>query len=327
MRARLVAVAVMAASIATSGCGGGQPEWLESAPPAEHGFPADLAKRIDSFVDERGLDLRAVLVVTDDRLVAERYYHGVTRHRFLHLYSATKSVTGLLVGAALADGKLAGLDETLADALPPDLLAHADDKVRSMTLRALLSMTTGLGESLSWMTSADWDRAIVENPGFLGTRGSFSYSTPGTQLLSAAVEHATGESLLRYARRKLFEPLGILTQPPGKAVSGPGRETEPTFGWPTTAGAITPAGPACACAASTWPSSASSTSTGASGRESGWCRARGSTRRRGRARTAGSPKATRTGSTFGSRPSSAGARSSWPASAASTSRSSLRSGS
>ena len=231
MRARLVAVAVMAASIATSGCGGGQPEWLESAPPAEHGFPADLAKRIDSFVDERGLDLRAVLVVTDDRLVAERYYHGVTRHRFLHLYSATKSVTGLLVGAALADGKLTGLDETLADALPPDLLAHADDKVRSMTLRALLSMTTGLGESLSWMTSADWDRAIVENPGFLGTRGSFSYSTPGTQLLSAAVEHATGESLLRYARRKLFEPRGIVTQPPGKAVSGPGRETEPTFGW------------------------------------------------------------------------------------------------
>ena len=96
MRARLVAVALMAASIATSGCGSGQAEWLEAAPPAEHGFPADLAKRIDSFEDERGLDLRAVLVVRDDRLVAERYYHGVTRGRFLHLYSATKTVTGLL---------------------------------------------------------------------------------------------------------------------------------------------------------------------------------------------------------------------------------------
>jgi CubicO group peptidase (beta-lactamase class C family) len=231
MRARLVAVGLMAASIATSGCGSGQAEWLEAAPPGEHGFPADLAKRIDSFEDERGLDLRAVLVVSDDRLVAERYYHGVTRGRFLHLYSATKTVTGLLVGMALADGKLAGLDQTLAEALPPELLAHADDRIRSMSLRALLSMTTGLGEYASWMTGADWDRAIVENPFFLGSRGSFSYSTQGTQLLSAAVEHATGESLLTYARRKLFEPLGIVTQPPGKAVPGPGRETEPTFGW------------------------------------------------------------------------------------------------
>jgi CubicO group peptidase (beta-lactamase class C family) len=182
-------------------------------------------------VAEQALGLRAVLVIKDDRLVAERYYHGVTRGRFLHLYSATKSVTGLLVGIALADGKLTSRDQTLAEVLPPEILAHASRRVRSMTLRGLLSMTTGLGEELSWLSSGDWDRTIVDDPFFAGSPGSFSYSSAGTQLLSAVLENATGENLLTYAERKLFGPLGIVTQPRGEGHPGPGRETEATFGW------------------------------------------------------------------------------------------------
>jgi CubicO group peptidase (beta-lactamase class C family) len=230
VRVRLVAAGLLV-FIATSGCGGRQGDWLEPAPPAEHGFPADLSSRIDSFVDGQGLDLRAVLVVADDRLVAERYYHGVTRGRFLHLYSATKSVTGLLAGIALAEGKLTGLDETLAEALPPELAARASGRIRAMTLRGLLSMTTGLGEETSWLTTRDFARAIVEAPFLAGPPRSFSYSTEGIQLVGAALENATGESLLSYAERRLFAPLGIVTQPRGKPAAGPGHETEPTFGW------------------------------------------------------------------------------------------------
>jgi hypothetical protein len=78
MRARLVAVGLLVALIVTSGCGGGQAHWLESSPPAEHGLPADLPKRIDAYAHEHAPELHAVLVVADDRLVAERYYGGVT---------------------------------------------------------------------------------------------------------------------------------------------------------------------------------------------------------------------------------------------------------
>ena len=92
-------------------------------------------------------------------------------------------------------------------------------------------MTSGLGEELSWVTSADVGRTIVEDPFFDSPRGSFSYSSAGTQLVGAALEHATGESLLSYGRKKLFEPLGIVTEPRGTRHRGPLRETEPTFGW------------------------------------------------------------------------------------------------
>jgi CubicO group peptidase (beta-lactamase class C family) len=230
VRIGLVAVSLLAL-IASTGCGGGRGEWLDAGRPVDHGFPADLSKRIDGFADEQSLDLRAVLVVVDDRLVAERYYHGVTRGRFLHLYSATKTVTGMLVGIALADGKLTGLDETLEQALPSELSARAGSRLRETTLRELLSMTSGLGEELSWVDSADAERTIVEDPYFAAPRGSFSYSSSGTQLVGAALEYATGESLLSYAGKKLFEPLGIDTEPRGQRHWGPDRETEPTFGW------------------------------------------------------------------------------------------------
>jgi CubicO group peptidase (beta-lactamase class C family) len=255
-------------------------------------------------VDEYGIALRAVLVVADDRLVAERYYDGATRDRFLQLHSATKTVTGLLVGIALADGKLSSVDQTLAETLPPDLRARASEKVRSMTLRGLLSMTSGLGEELPWADSADWARAIVEQPFFAATPGSFEYSSAGSQLLSAVVEHATGESLLAYARKRLFEPLGIATEPLGAGLrpfTGAEPRPEPTFGWAHDRLGHYAGGTGLPCVPSTWPSSACSTSIGESGRESRWCRARGSTPRRGPARVAEAPKAMRTDSRSGSR--------------------------
>jgi CubicO group peptidase (beta-lactamase class C family) len=231
VRARLLAIGLLTVAIVASGGGSGRADWLAPARPTEHGFPADLSARIDSFVAENDLDLRAVLVVVDDRLVAERYYHGVTRGRFLHLYSATKSVTGMLVGIALADGNLTGVGETLAEALPAGLKARASGRIRATTVRELLSMTSGLGEELSWVTSADFAQAIVEHPFFAGPRGTFSYSSAGTQLVGAALERATGETLLSYARKKLFVPLGIVTEPRGEGHPGLRHETVRTFGW------------------------------------------------------------------------------------------------
>ena len=41
----------------------------------------------------------------------------------------------------------------------------------------------------------------------------FAYASAGSHLISAILQEATGESAFTYARRKLFEPLGIKTDP------------------------------------------------------------------------------------------------------------------
>jgi len=56
-------------------------------------------------------------------LVVERYYHGATPASYFNVYSVTKSVTSALIGIALGDHTLAGLDQRvgrlLASHLPP----------------------------------------------------------------------------------------------------------------------------------------------------------------------------------------------------------------
>jgi CubicO group peptidase (beta-lactamase class C family) len=84
-----------------------------------------------------------------------------------------------------------------------------------VTLRHLLTMSAGFkwAELSSienrWMNSSNWVEAAI-NLEFAEQPGTgFTYCTAGTQLLSAVLTKVTGESLLNYAQRNLFTPLGI----------------------------------------------------------------------------------------------------------------------
>jgi CubicO group peptidase (beta-lactamase class C family) len=75
------------------------------------------------------------------------------------------------------------------------------------------------------LSSRDWvghilGRRLETSPG-----SSFAYSSAGSQLLSAIVADATGQSTLAYARAKLFAPLGIATD---NALMQPIRHWPPT---------------------------------------------------------------------------------------------------
>jgi CubicO group peptidase (beta-lactamase class C family) len=165
-------------------------------------------------------EVRSVLVVRHGYLVYEHYWQGMTASDGDNAYSVTKSVVSALVGIALGEGKLKGLDQPvealLARHLPPD----ADPRVARVTLEQLLTMTSGLaGDDPSLGgdprvserqgASRDWvghilGRRLATTPG-----SSFAYSSATSQLLSAVVADATGVSTLAFARARLFGPLGI----------------------------------------------------------------------------------------------------------------------
>src|SRR3954454_18459306 len=82
-----------------------------------------------------------------------------------------------------------------------------------LTVRQLLTMTAG------WTSDYDPEpakpmlvrRILAAGPD--GRPGTFNYANIGPHLLSAALVHATGISTLAYARRELFDPLGITSKP------------------------------------------------------------------------------------------------------------------
>ncbi len=186
------------------------------------GLADQVALGPDIGADYSGL--RAVLVLVDGSTVLEQYY-GCSRDDAHDLQSVTKSVLATLVGIAVGEGSLR-LDDRLATLLP----AYAGSMTRATaraTLRQVLTMTAGFpdrfeGLDSEFVHSRDWVRDILvsaDSPP--GER--FVYANESAHLVSAILEEATGEPVLAYARSRLFEPLGIVTEPASTSAFRPGR--------------------------------------------------------------------------------------------------------
>jgi CubicO group peptidase (beta-lactamase class C family) len=214
-----------------------------SAPPHEPPVspsPSDRSQEIgaalDAYVADRQYGAtRAILVSHRCRLVAERYY-GSDVDDHAEVRSVTKSVMATLVGAALREGRIPGIDAKLGDLLP-EHRSIMDARTEGITVRQLLTQTAGYTERQ--VDNAVPDRPTVpqllkpgpENPPGVG----FEYQDAGPHLLSAVIEEVTHQTTLDYARRVLFEPLDIQTRPAYQGSLFDINETKvekiKTFGW------------------------------------------------------------------------------------------------
>jgi CubicO group peptidase (beta-lactamase class C family) len=179
---------------------------------------------IDDYIAHGSANLqniRAVLVSQGGELLAERYYRSDAAEH-VEIQSVTKSVVSTLVGIALTKGDLKSLDQTLGELLPQHRSAMATSSAR-LTVRQLLTMTAG------WTPDYDPEpakpklvrRIVTHGPD--GHPGTFVYAYIGPHLLSAVLVQATGMSTLAYARRELFDPLGIKSRP---AYEGPAADVD-----------------------------------------------------------------------------------------------------
>lgn len=185
-------------------------DW-RTATAAEVGLDSErLEKALERIGELDGL--QGVLVARHGRLVAERYFRGSAGHRPHNLKSASKSVLSALAGLAI-EQELLDLDQEIAGVLPEGRELDDPGK-RAITVRHLLTMTSGLestsfGNYGSWVASRNWVRAALTRPLLAEPGTRFSYSTGGTHLLSATLSRAAGRSTHDFARRHLFDPLGI----------------------------------------------------------------------------------------------------------------------
>lgn len=171
-----------------------------------HGFGDDL--------DEEGreeLDTRAIVVLKDGELVAERYADGFDPATPQLGWSMTKSVTNLLVGRLVQQGEL-----SLDDA---GLVEDWTDERSEITIRHLLEMTSGLewdetydlGTPITQMLYGEDDMgAYVASQDLAHEPGSYlQYSSGSTTLLCDIITDGRGGANL--PREEIFAPLGLAT--------------------------------------------------------------------------------------------------------------------
>ena len=147
---RTAVVSVLACLSLSSGCDApspAAPEPTRSPSPSRPDSRA-LAASIEKAITSGSVALdtiEAVLVSVDGRTVIEHYRNDRLPTAVVDTWSVTKSVTSALIGIAIGDGVLEGLDQTLAELLPR-YRSSMSAELAGVTLRQLLDMSAGFGD-------------------------------------------------------------------------------------------------------------------------------------------------------------------------------------
>lgn len=150
------------------------------------------------------------------------WWHPFYRRGDLHsLQSVTKSITSVVIGAAIQRGEFPSIDTPVLSFFDTASVANVDARKQQMTLRHLLTMTAGLdweedvpyadprNDALRMEASFDWVRYTIDRPMAVEPGTRFKYNSGATQVLSYVFRRATGQDIEEYAARHLFAPLGI----------------------------------------------------------------------------------------------------------------------
>jgi CubicO group peptidase (beta-lactamase class C family) len=174
-----------------------------------------MKNRVEAFLQALKQEDHAVEAVTV-------YQNGeiLLNHRFIphcsrQIYSHTKSFVATAAGMAIDEGKLQ-LDSRFMDFFPDYAPMVTDKRVFDITLRDLLTMSSGFGDSFLMSATRrkgegfpDYvaymvQKALANDPG-----STFLYSNADTHLAGCMVEKAVGEPLIVYMYRKLFAKLDM----------------------------------------------------------------------------------------------------------------------
>lgn len=156
----------------------------------------------------------AFLVIQDDQILYEKYYHKYDTSSLVASFSMAKSYTSALVGCAMADGLIKSIDDLMVDYLP-ELKGRGMDQV---TVRHLLQMTSGIHHVENYYNpfagvaklyyGRKLHRQVAHLRGDSKPGMEFHYKSINTQVLGEIVNRVTGKSLAQYMNEKIWSHLG-----------------------------------------------------------------------------------------------------------------------
>lgn len=158
----------------------------------------------------------AFLVIKNDSIRYENYFNGYTRESINTTFSVAKSITSLMVGIALDEGKLSSLNDPITTYLTE--LRKMDTQYDKVTINSLLNMRSGIQFKDHDMPWGDKPKAyyhphlrerIMELPVVFEPGSKFQYNSYNPIVAGMILEKITGRPAAMYFEEKIWNKLGM----------------------------------------------------------------------------------------------------------------------
>jgi len=220
------------ASVVFPCCGGSNADYSYQTPPeTDDGWETESLYKMnmdaEKFValvrhiqSERYKNIHGILIVKDGKLILEEYFHGFDRDKAHQIRSATKSIGSMLTGIAIDHGFLKDVEEKIYPYFKGYEIGQKwDARVRDVTLKSLLTMTSGYDcddhaipifecEKAMYETD-DWVEYALNLPMAHKPGEHWAYNSSSLMVVSEIISKTSGMTMPDFADKYLFGPLGI----------------------------------------------------------------------------------------------------------------------
>ncbi|MFC2096379.1 serine hydrolase domain-containing protein [Bacteroidota bacterium] len=174
----------------------------------------------DNILNDQYKGIHSLLIIKDGFLVFEEYFKGYNSDDLQHIFSITKSVSSSLIGIAIDEGFLNGVEDSLLSFFPQYNIT--DSIKQTLNLEHILTLTTGFdwdekthpytdpqNSEYQMVQTDDWMEFVLKRPLSHNPGEIYNYNTGSVHLLSSVFKESTGLFANEFAAQYLFEPLGI----------------------------------------------------------------------------------------------------------------------
>lgn len=173
--------------------------------------------QLESIINKKYRNTAGIVMIQDNQTVYEQYFGNCDAFSRIHVYSVTKSILSILIGIAIDHEQIKHINQKVLDFFPDYTIPKRNKSIHTITLEHLLTMTAPykyrFAPYIKYFTSDDWLQFSLSYLGGRKEPGTFRYAPLiGPDLLSGILQTATGQSVLDYATKYLFEPLDITVE-------------------------------------------------------------------------------------------------------------------
>ncbi len=190
----------------------GSVKGLESASKDKINVLEDYLDKISYYSKKH--NSTGLLVLHEGKIVLEEYWQGNNQKSTTDSASMSKTLTALLIGVAIDEGKIHSEDELAVNYLPE----WKNDSRKKITIKNLLQMNSGLrnddrlttpfSDLVKMHIGFNLTEYVLSIPAIIEPGTKYEYNNANSQILGIILERVTGKKYHEYLSEKIWKPLG-----------------------------------------------------------------------------------------------------------------------